>query len=285
MEKSQLVIEDAYKYCEELTVKRESNFAIGFQFLPPAKKRAIHVVYAFCRYVDDVSDETWDKDPSGLLAMWREEVRKIYENANASHPIGLALVDVLKSFPIPPDGFYELIAGCEQDQIKKSYETFEELQVYCDFVATSISKVSLPVYGFQPSDMVFSKGRDLSVAFQLTNILRDIVEDLKRGRCYIPLSDLKKFQLSPSDLLNQNHKSRLKELIQFEGERCERYFESGRKVVPHLNEDSRQCVTVMIKTYHTLLKKLLRDPFHALTNPVTLSTEEKILMTQGAACL
>lgn len=299
---------DPYLYCEELTRRRESNFSLGFAFLPPDKRRAIHVVYAFCRYVDDIADacgELAESDsPAGdieaLLGAWRKEIADIYEHGRSGHPIGQALLDVLKRYPVPADGFLELIQGCEQDQQKKTYRTFEELSGYCELVATSIAKVSLPVYGFdrlttggfdpstestlsnveglRASDAL-GPGRDLSFAFQLTNILRDVAEDLGRGRCYLPQEDLDRFGLTPERLSKGASPEAIRALYAFEGERCEAYFKKGGQVLEYLRPDSRRCVSVMKGAYHTLLRKILKDPLRAMLSQTVLNEEDKAAVT------
>lgn len=301
-----LTLDDAYRYCEALTRKRESNFSLGFQFLPEDKKRAIHVVYAFCRFVDDVSDEmgetdettaggsggsnrsaSGDKrliDPRVLLARWTGELDLVYGKGEATHPISLALLDVLKRYPIPRDGFQELVDGCVRDQEFKRYPDFQTLVRYCDLVATSIAKVSLPVYGFQRDARVLPLGRDLSFAFQLTNILRDVAEDLQRGRVYLPAEDFVRFGLTPESVAAGTcDPAKLEAFYKFEGERCETYFKSGWEVLEYLDADSRPCVRVMWAAYHRLLEKILADPRASLRAQTILTPADKTAITQRYA--
>ena len=267
--------EDAYQYCEALTKKRESNFSLGFQFLPAHKKRAIHVVYAFCRYVDDISDEEKSGDIPRLLEKWKAELSRIYRGGEISHPISVALKDVLKTYPIPANGFLDLINGCVEDQRKTSYESFEELTGYCELVATSIAKVSLPVYGCLDMIAAFPLARDLSFAFQLTNVLRDVAEDLERGRVYVPQEDLRRFDLKPQNFKTRAPDAAIRRFFEYEGQRCEGYFQRGLEVLRYLSSDSHLCVYVMGVTYHTLLEKVLRDPLRALTMQTVLTQAEK----------
>lgn len=269
--------QEAYDYCEALMRRRESNFSLGFQFLPGDKKRAIHVVYAFCRFVDDVSDEEGMGDPRLLLARWTGELDRVYGKGQATHPISAALLDVLKRYPmIPRDGFQELVDGCVRDQEYKRYPDFAALSGYCDLVATSIAKVSLPVYGFRRDPKVLTHGRDLSFAFQLTNILRDVAEDLARGRVYLPAEDFARFDLTPESVVSDAcDRDRLQALYRFEGERCEAYFKSGWEVLEYLEADSRPCVRVMWAAYHRLLEKILADPRVSLTAQTVLTPADK----------
>lgn len=277
-------LKEAYDYCEALMKKRESNFSLGFQFLPEDKKRAIHVVYAFCRFVDDVSDEVGTGDPKALLARWTGELDLVYGKQQATHPISTALLDVLKRYPIPREGFQELVDGCVRDQEYKRYPDFKTLTRYCDLVATSIAKVSLPVYGFKRDPRILKHGRDLSFAFQLTNILRDVAEDLERGRVYLPLEDFARFGLTPESAVSGScEPSRLEALYRFEGERCEEYFKSGWEVLEYLDADSRPCVKVMWAAYHRLLEKILANPRQSLTAQTVLTAADKEAITKEFA--
>ncbi len=277
-------LKDAYDYCEALMRKRESNFSLGFQFLPEDKKRAIHVVYAFCRFVDDVSDEVGTGDPKALLARWTGELDLVYGKGQATHPISTALLDVLKRYPIPRDGFQELVDGCVRDQEYKRYPDFKILTRYCDLVATSIAKVSLPVYGFKRDPRILKHGRDLSFAFQLTNILRDVAEDLERGRVYLPLEDFARFGLTPESVVSGTaDPAKVDALYRFEGDRCEAYFKSGWEVLEYLDADSRPCVKVMWAAYHRLLEKILADPRLSLQAQTVLTPADKEAITKEFA--
>lgn len=291
-----LNLEEAYRYCEALMRRRESNFSLGFTFLPEKKRRAIHVVYAFCRFVDDVSDEAEgaeapggpapvkSDDPKVLLGRWTRELDRVYKEKTATHPISIALLDVLKSYNIPRDGFQDLVDGCVRDQEYKRYPDFKTLSGYCDLVATSIAKVSLPVYGFRKDPRIIRHGRDLSFAFQLTNIVRDIAEDLERGRVYVPAEDFARFGLTPESLAGGVcEPSRRDAFFAFQAERCETYFKSGWEVLEYLDEDSRPCVRVMWAAYHRLLEKILADPAASLKSQTVLTPADKQAITEKYA--
>jgi len=268
-------VEDAYAYCEALTKKRESNFSLGFSLLGADKKRAIHVVYAFCRFVDDVSDEEGPADAPALLHRWTGELDRIYGRGRSEHPIGVALLDVLKRYPVPREGFQDLIDGCVRDQSYKQYPDYETLSVYCELVATSIAKVSLPVYGVRAYEEAFGPARDLSFAFQLTNILRDVSEDYERGRVYLPADELARFGLDAAQAAGGAKPEAVRELFAFQGRRCEDYFRSGLRVLGYLDPPSRPCVRAMWGAYHTILEKILHDPLEALKRKVVLSPGDK----------
>lgn len=276
-EEQLLDIQSAYRYCEELTRQRESNFSLGFSLLPSAKKTAIHVVYAFCRYADDLSDEVQEASPEKLLSAWRSELDRVYSGEEVTHPISVALRAVLAVYPVPKEGFLELIAGCVADQSIKAYADFEALAGYCDLVATSIAKVSLPVYGFRPAPEALGLGRDLSFAFQLTNILRDVAEDHGRGRVYLPQKDLAAAGLTAGRVVAcaPEDAAAVRSLYASWGARCESYFKSGWAVLEYLDAPSRPCVAVMWRVYHEILLKILKDPEKSLRQTAALSADEK----------
>ncbi|MBF0253796.1 MAG: phytoene/squalene synthase family protein [Candidatus Omnitrophica bacterium] len=268
-------IEQAYAECEAIVKKRESNFSLGFSVLPVGRRRAIHVVYAFCRFVDDISDEVKAAGVEAMLAEWVGELDRIYGAGDPVHPIGIALRDVLRSYPIPREGIQELIDGCVQDQSVKRCADFAALTEYCELVATSIAKVSLPVYGWNKDAGVFGYARDLSFAFQLTNVLRDIAEDLERGRVYVPEEDWKRFGLTPEEAVRGGQPDAFGELVRFEAARCEDYFERGRRVIECLDPESRPCVRAMWGAYHTILEKIVADPSRSLRERAGLTAEDK----------
>ncbi len=275
-----LTLNEAYDYCKDLTSKRESNFALGFPFLPPDKEKAIYVVYAFCRFVDDISDEVGTGDVTQMLRRWTDELDNVYIHQKATHPISMALLDTLKTFKIPRDGFDELIDGCVNDQSIKHYQTFKDLSGYCEYVATSIAKVSLPVYGYKKDPRVAIYGKDLSYAFQLTNILRDIAPDYAIGRVYIPQAELNQFSLTLDDIINHHKPQAILDFYEFQGKRVQKYFAGGVKVIPFLDRDSQACVSIMEKVYHTLLDKILANPLLSLGQETVLSIDEKESITK-----
>src|SRR5687767_10882522 len=170
------LVEQAYRFCRQITHKHGANFSVGFRFLPRVKRRAVYAAYAYCRWADDIADEG-ATDLLGKLDDWERELDRCYAGT-PSHPITVALADSLRHFAIPKQAFIALLDGCRQDQTKTRYESFAELRQYCDLVATSISDISLSIFGFStPSARLH--GRDLATALQLTNVIRDIGDDLR----------------------------------------------------------------------------------------------------------
>lgn len=282
MEQLTMNPEEAYEYCARLTRRRESNFSLGFKILPKDKKRAIYVVYAACRFVDDLSDDNPERNNEDILLKWRGELDNVYEKQAPQHPIGVALLDVLKRFKVPREGIEELIAGCIQDQTVKTYETFEGLSGYCDLVATSIAKVSLPIYGYNNYEELFPRGRDLSFAFQLTNILRDVAEDYHGGRVYIPQEELTRFGLTAGTLADRSETDKIRKFYEFQVDRCRKYFDSGYHVLDWIEHDARPCVRAMHGAYKLILEKIAADPIQALQKKTELTHEEKTKIVKGA---
>src|SRR5882724_9281218 len=167
-------VDEAYAFCRSIAHRYGSNFSVGFRFLPTIKRKAVYAAYAWCRWADDIADEPSDSAASVLdrLASWQRELDATYAG-NPSHPITLALSDALQHFAIPKSAFIALIDGCRQDMVKTRYATFEELLHYCDLVATSISDISLAIFGYR-NERALEYGRNLATALQLTNVTRDV---------------------------------------------------------------------------------------------------------------
>jgi len=214
-----VTVDDAYDLCRTIAHKHGANFSVGFRFLPPVKRRAVYAAYAFCRIADDIADEeagweaaarlsapslpsTGDTTARRLHALnaWQRELDAAYEG-RPSHPITIALADALQHFAIPKSAFVALLDGCRQDMVKTRYETFDELLQYCDYVASSISDISLAIFGYR-SEKALEYGRKLSTALQLTNVTRDIGDDVTRDRIYVPAEELRAAGVSERELLD-----------------------------------------------------------------------------------
>lgn len=264
---------ESYAVCRRITHKYGANFSVGFRFLPRHKRNGVYAAYAFCRLADDIAD-----DPgTGIderLDQWQAELDACY----AGHPkqvVTVALHDTIQRFPVPKQAFVDLIDGCRQDLVKTRYETFEELLEYCRLVAASISEISLSIFGYG-SDSAIGHGRDLSTALQLTNISRDVGDDLDRDRIYIPYEDLERFGVSEADLIARAHTPAMEALLRFQFERARSYFERAEPLIREIERDSRFPVVLMGGVYATVLERLERDPFAVLHRRVSLSTAAKL---------
>jgi phytoene synthase len=266
-------IDEAYDYCRAIAHKHGANFSVGFRFLPKAKRRAVYAAYAYCRVADDIADDPGQHIDERLDA-WQRELDACYEG-RPTHPITIALADALTRFAIPKSAFIALIDGCRQDMVKTRYETFEELLQYCDLVATSISDISLSIYGYK-TDAAPRYGRNLATALQLTNVTRDIGDDLQRDRIYIPREELQKFGVEERELFERAENERIRALIEFQIGRAEEYFRAAEPLLKELSFDARFPTLLMGGVYATVLGKLRKDPLVAVRRRLSLSTAQKL---------
>ena len=268
-------VDAAYAQCRAIAHKHGANFSLGFRFLPRTKRRAVYAAYAFCRVADDIADEGEGNELARLNA-WQEELERCY-GGTPTHPITIALADALQSFDIPKSAFIALIDGCRQDMVKTRYETFEELLQYCELVATSISDISLAIYGYRTADALVH-GRNLAIALQLTNVTRDIGDDLGRDRVYLPAEELRAFGVDERDLFARTENERVRKLIEFQIGRAEQYFRDAEPLLHELEFDARFPTLLMGGVYATVLAKLRKDPLIAVRKRLRLSSFQKMLV-------
>lgn len=258
-----------YQYCQDVTRREAANFYYGIRLLPKDRRGALCAIYALARRVDDIGDGTSAQDEKlRLLDQERCSLESI-ETAS-DDPVLVALADAASRYPIPVDAFKDLIDGVEMDVQGTTYRTFADLLPYCRRVAGAIGRLSLGVFDTHERDAAVVYADDLGVAFQLTNILRDIREDLARGRVYLPAEDLQRFGID----LEAPDES-LAELIRFEADRARAWFESGLRLLPLLDRQSAACVSAMAGIYRRLLSRIERRPELVLRGRVSLPTWEK----------
>ncbi len=265
----------AYRVCEEITNAQAANFSYGIRLLPAAKRRALSAVYAMSRRIDDIGDGTLpDEEKLRRLDGVRADLRGLASNTEDA--VLVALADASARLPIPLDAFDDLIDGVAMDARRLSYQTFDDLVVYCRRVAGSIGRLSLGV--FEPGDMARAVplADDLGVALQLTNILRDVREDLLLGRVYLPHDDLRRFGVelrldAPSD-------DAFEALILFEADRAIAWFERGLPLLAMLDRRSAACAGAMAHIYRRLLDRIRRDPGEVIRRRVSLPLWEKALV-------
>ena len=265
----------SYAECNRIARASKSSFYLAFFGLPKAKRNGLCALYAFMRLVDDVSD-----DPGGLdskrtgLARWRALLDEVTTGRTTAHPILPALADTMTRFEIPARYFHDLILGAEMDLTVKSYATFDRLSEYCYRVAGTVGLTCLHVFGFRDPHAPDLAER-LGLAFQLTNILRDVRGDFDMGRVYLPEEDLANFGCCPEDLRGPLTPS-LRALLQFEADRAWRLYEEGAPLVYVVNSESRATLWALVRTYSTLLARIEEDGFDVFSSRVSLSSAEKI---------
>ncbi len=277
-------VDEAYDYCRRIAHKHGANFSVGFRFLPRVKRRAVYAAYAYCRWADDIADE--GAQGAGLRAQeldaWHAELDACY-SGHPTHPITIALGDSLRHFEIPKSAFIALIEGCRQDMWKTRYETFEELLHYCELVAASISDISLSIFGYR-SDSAIEHGRDLSTALQLTNVTRDVGDDLTRDRVYIPSQELRRFGVTEEELFARAENERVRALVEFQIERAESYFRRAEPLLRELDWDARFPTLLMGGVYATVLGKMKKDPLVVIRRRLSLTALQKVMVV-GARML
>ncbi|HEX7830992.1 MAG TPA: squalene/phytoene synthase family protein [Thermoanaerobaculia bacterium] len=271
-------LEQAYAECRAIAHKHGANFSVGFRFLPKIKRQAVYAAYAYCRVADDIADEGDDTTSERMtkLDAFQRELDACYAGM-PTQTITLALADSLKHFPIPKDAFVALIDGCRQDMVKTRYETIDELLHYCDLVATSISDISLAIFGHK-TEHAREYGRNLATALQLTNVTRDIGDDLTRDRIYVPAEELRKFDLTERDLFARIEDDRMRAMIEFQIARAEGYFRAAEPLLGELEFDARFPTVLMGGIYATVLSKLRKNPLVAIRKRLSLSPLQKVLV-------
>lgn len=265
----------AHRENRALTHRAGANFSVGFRFLPKARRRAVYAAYAWCRLADDAVDEG---DPSGAparLDTWQRELDAVYGGRPAS-AAGVALAEALPRFPIPKEAFQGLLAGCRQDLVRTRYATFDELLGYCDLVASTISTISLAIFGGLGNAEAEARGRELATALQLTNVVRDVGEDVGRGRLYLPLEDLARFGVAEDDLLALRASPAVADLVRFEARRALSFFRAAEPVKELVDRECRFAVTMMGGIYAEVAREVLASPCETLRRRIALSTPRKV---------
>jgi phytoene synthase len=264
----------AYAVCGSITRARAANFYYGIRLLPPDKRRALSAVYAFARRIDDVGDGPL---PAGAKLERLRFARRSLGDRSPTDPVLVAIADVLARFCVPDEALGDLIDGVEMDVRGTRYERFDDLVVYCRRVAGSIGRLSAAIFGAWEPAAASRMADDLGVAMQLTNILRDVVEDRSLGRTYLPTEDLAAFGLTPEDLTRPSAAGRA--LVRFEAARARAWFARGLRLMPSLDARSAACVGAMTGIYRRLLDRIEADPAAVFRGRVALSTGDKVLVS------
>ena len=278
----------AYAVCRGVARRSAKNFYYGFLVLPSEKRDAFCAVYAFMRHADDISDDrdlTLDQKRQKLND-WLEAAKEVFSGKPTDDPVLMALADAQTRFKIPPQLFEKLVYGTSLDlEIPQSAgapaivcRSFEELQRYCYFVASVVGLVCIRIFGYQDSKAELL-AEDCGLAFQLTNIIRDVKEDASMGRIYLPEEDLTRFGVSPASLAPENLNGKaaeLKSVLEFEAERARRYYDSAKWLMELIEEDSRAALWVLVEIYSRLLKKIAERNYDVFTERIQLSFWEKV---------
>lgn len=271
---STMSVETAYRACEQITRTEARNFNYGIKLLPEPKRRAMCALYALARRIDDVGDgDLAEPEKLAALAKMRKDVASVDGSVDSADAVMVAVADTCRRYPIPIAALDELIDGCTLDVHGTAYETFDDLVGYCRRVAGTIGRLSLAVYGCDDPERGTPLADDLGVALQITNILRDVVEDRREmGRVYLPAADRDRFGV-PADLSGPSDD--LVALIAYEAGRAEEWYERGLRLLPLLDWRSRACTAAMAGIYRRLLTAIQRDPAAVLRGRLSLPGWEK----------
>ena len=281
----------AYAVCRGISRRAAKNFYYGFMVLPSEKRNALSAVYAFMRHADDISDEP-GVDPQikrQKLTEWLDAAKTVFAGKATDDPVLMALGDAQKKFKIPPELFEKLVYGTSLDlDIPPASaeapailcETFEDLKQYCYYVASVVGLVCIKIFGYQDTKAEFL-AEDCGLAFQLTNIIRDIKEDASMGRIYIPAEDLVRSNLTAanfasSTLQDPAQVQQLRPTLEYEADRARKYYESAKWLMELIDEDSRAALWVLVEIYSRLLKKIADRNYDVLTERVRLTLPEKL---------
>ena len=266
------------EYCKQKAAQSGSSFTVSFIFLPKMQRDAMTALYAFCREVDDVVDECTDYSVAqAKLNWWKSEVANLYNNT-PQHPVTKALQPFITKFNLAQEHFLEIIDGMEMDLKFNRYEDFKQLQLYCYRVASVVGLLSASIFGFT-NRKTLKYAHDLGMAFQLTNIIRDVGEDARRGRIYLPLDELRKAKVTEDDILQTRESPAVKELIEYQIERAETYYDKALRELPAEDTKQQRTGLMMAAIYRTLLREIKSDSAEKVLNYKTkLPPLRKILL-------
>ena len=264
------------QYCQQKTANSGSSFYFSFMFLSKQKREAITALYAFCREVDDIVDEYTElKVAQVKLAWWKEEIQNLYQ-AKPIHPVTRALQPFIHTFHLSEEHFQEIIDGMEMDLNFNRYQDFKQLQLYCYRVASVVGILSAQIFGFN-NRKTLKFAHDLGMAFQLTNIIRDVGEDARRNRIYIPLEDLAAFGVTEQDILHSQESEAVKQLLEHQIERAESYYDRAFQELPSEDRKNQRVGLIMAAIYRTLLREIKADGAQKVLNSRTsLGTLRKL---------
>ena len=270
------------QYCADKAARSGSSFHYSFRLLDPPRRAAITALYAYCREVDDAVDEVADPDIARVkLAWWRTEVDAVF-NGSPQHPVTTALVSVVRRYAITRDQLQTVIDGMQMDLETMRYVDFAALELYCHRVAGIVGLMSAEIFGYSdPKTLGYA--RDLGIAFQLTNIIRDVGEDARRGRIYLPQEDLARFGVASADVLQARSSSEFAALMAFEVERARSWYDRALAQLPQADRRSQRAGLAMAAIYRTLLDEIARDGYQVLDRRIALTPLRKLWIAWNTA--
>jgi len=270
------------EYCQNKAAKSGSSFYYSFRFLPEKKRNAIVALYAFCREVDDVVDEISDHTVAQTkLHWWRQEVTRIFHGM-PTHPVAIALQEHIKHFNLAEEYFVEIIDGMAMDLEFDVYPTFKELQLYCYRVASVVGLLTVEIFGYK-NRKTLKYAHELGMAFQLTNITRDVYEDVQRGRVYLPQDELEKFNVTNDDLLAGKTTDNIVKLLKFQIERANKHYANAFELLPQEDRYAQRTGIIMAEIYQATLHEIELDGYRVLEHRIKLTPLRKLWLAWKTA--
>jgi 15-cis-phytoene synthase len=262
------------QYCQQKAAASGSSFYYSFLFLPAERRRAITALYAFCREVDDVVDETSEAQiAAAKLAWWRNEVANLFAG-RPQHPVTKALGAFTEQFSIDAKRLNEIIDGMEMDLTQTRYLDWAGLQTYCYRVASVVGLLAAGIFGYRDA-RTLEYARELGIAFQLTNIIRDVGEDARKNRIYLPMDELKRFDVPAADILGARETPQFRGLMQFQEQRARSYYDKALAELPPEDRRTQRPGLIMAAIYRALLAEIERDGFRVLSQKTSLTPLRK----------
>jgi phytoene synthase len=265
------------QYCQQKAAASGSSFYYSFLFLPPERRRAITALYAFCREVDDAVDEASDAQRAAVkLAWWRAEVANLCAG-KPQHPVSRALLPFLEKYSISGEKLLEIIDGMEMDLTQTRYLDWAGLERYCYRVAGVVGILAAGIFGYR-DPRTLDYARALGIAFQLTNIIRDVGEDARKNRIYLPMEDLKRHEVPASDILHSRETEAFRSLMRFEAERAKAHYAQALQALPDADRKAQRPGLIMAAIYRALLDEIERDGFRVLAQRTSLTPLRKLFI-------
>lgn len=285
MSEHPLQLRAAYSVCRHIARSAAKNFYYGFLLLPHRKRNALSAVYAFMRHADDISDDPAvpAEQRRAKLDEWMDALRRVVDGERTDDPVLFALADSQKHFNIPLDLLEKLVHGTEMDVPSASdgrlprlqYETFDQLYDYCYHVASVVGLVCIRIFGYR-DPRAEKLAEEVGVAFQLTNILRDVKEDAGLGRVYLPREDFARFGVDVQALTNGSAPASLRPVMEFEALRARGYYRAAEELLPLIDDDSRGALWTLVEIYRRLLERIIARNYDVFSDRVSLSAGEKL---------
>ena len=270
-----MTLEESYSYCERVARTQAKNFYYSFLLLSRPQRQAMCAIYAFMRYCDDLSDSDDVADRPAAIAGWEKDLEAALSGNHSDHPLWPAFTDSVQRYGIPHQYFHDMIRGVSSDLEPRRIQTFQELYDYCYHVASVVGLTIIHIFGFKNPDALRLAER-CGVAFQLTNILRDVREDAELGRVYLPAEDLEKFGVKPEELAGSALSPALRNLLAFEADRARAYYREAEPLADLVDRRSRASLKALIAIYSRLLERISNSGYQVLAGRVRVPAWEKI---------